>query len=181
MFALCSGYGTIKAESFEKEVLMLSSTERVFPWNKYFDHLKNFILLATDSVSMQAFFFCFFSQKRTFIERKLRSREFLTCIQVFLKALFSFRSSSHKWKVSKFETSHFFQYQLILLEAGCSCFSKSLIKMKKLTWIYIFTLLIGPSKSFMDAVKAFIKLVETPQRNLKIKNQVNFFFRPGLE
>ena len=31
MFALCSGYGTIKAESFEKEVLMLSSTERVFP------------------------------------------------------------------------------------------------------------------------------------------------------
>ena len=60
MFALCSWYGTIKAESFEKEVLMLSSTERVFPWNKYFDHLKNFILLATDSVSMQAFFFCIF-------------------------------------------------------------------------------------------------------------------------
>ena len=57
MFALCSGYGTIKAESFEKEVLMLSSTERVFSWNKYFDHLKKFILLATDSVSMQAFFF----------------------------------------------------------------------------------------------------------------------------
>ena len=92
MFALCSGYGTIKAESFEKEVLMLSSTERVFSWNKYFDHLKNFILLATDSVSMQAFFFffCFFSEKRIFIERRLRSREFLTCIQVFLKALFSF-------------------------------------------------------------------------------------------
>ena len=59
MFALCSGYGTIKPESFEKEVLMLSSTERVFSWNKYFDHLKNFILLATDPVSMQAFFFFF--------------------------------------------------------------------------------------------------------------------------
>ena len=171
MFALCSGYGTIKTESFEKEVLMLSSTERVFSWNKYFDHLKKFILLATDSVSMQAFFFfCFFSEKRTFIERRLRSREFLTCIQVFLKALFSFCSSSHKWKLSKNETSHFFQYHLKLLEAGCSCFSKRLIKMKKFTWIYIFTLLISLSKSFMDAVKAFIKLVETPQWNLKIKN-----------
>ena len=125
MFALWSWYGTIKAESFEKEVLMLFPTERVFPWKKYFDPLKNFILLVTDSVSMQAIFFSvFFSQKISSAERRLRLREFLTCIQVFLKSLFSFRSSSHKWKLSNNETSHFFQYHLKLLEVGCSCFSK---------------------------------------------------------
>ena len=50
-------HATIKGECFEKEVLILSSTEHVFPWNKYFDHLKNFILLITDSVSMQASYF----------------------------------------------------------------------------------------------------------------------------
>ena len=75
----------------------------------------------------------------------------------------------------------FFEYHLKLLEAVCSCFSKSLIKMKKLTWIYIFTLVIGPSKSFMEAITPLIKLVETPQWSLKIKNEVNFSFRLGLE
>ena len=54
-----------RGESFEKEVLMISSTHHVFPWNKYCDHLKNFILLITDSDSMQAiyFFLSFFFQK----------------------------------------------------------------------------------------------------------------------
>ena len=110
----CSHFG-IKGESFEKVVLILSSTEHVFPWNKYFDHLKNFILLITDSVSMQPiyfflFFFFFFSRKKkTPTERRLRSSEFLTklAFMFFLNALFSFLSSSCKWKLFKNETSQF--------------------------------------------------------------------------
>ena len=75
----------------------------------------------------------------------------------------------------------FFKYHLKSLGTGCSCFSKRLIKMKKLMWIYIFTLLLGPSKSFLEAAKVFIKLVETRQWSLKIKNWVNIFFPLGLE
>ena len=39
----------------------------------------------------------------------------------------------------------------------------------------IFTLLCGALKSFMKAFKAFIKPFEAPQRNVKIKNSLNFF------
>ena len=42
-------------------------------------------------------------------------------------------------------------------------------KKKKLTYIFIFTLLGGASKGFMKALKAFIKPFEAPQRSLKIK------------
>ena len=49
----CSHFG-IKGESFEKVVLMLSSTEHVFLWNKYFHHLKNFILLINNWFSFHA-------------------------------------------------------------------------------------------------------------------------------
>ena len=41
---------------------------------------------------------------------------------------------------------------------------------KKLTQIFIFTLLWGASKGFMKAFKAFIKPFEATQRSVKIKN-----------
>ena len=40
---------------------------------------------------------------------------------------------------------------------------------KKLTEMFIFTLLCGASKGFMKAFKAFIKPSEAPQRSVKIK------------
>ena len=40
---------------------------------------------------------------------------------------------------------------------------------KKLTQIFIFTLLCGTSKGFMKASKAFIKPFAAPQRSVKIK------------
>ena len=43
---------------------------------------------------------------------------------------------------------------------------------KKLSQIFIFTLLCGASKGFM---KAFIKPFEAAQRSVKIKIQLNFF------
>ena len=42
-------------------------------------------------------------------------------------------------------------------------------KVKKLSQIFIFTLLCGASKGFMKALKAFIKPFEAPQRSVKIK------------
>ena len=48
---------------------------------------------------------------------------------------------------------------------------------KKLTSIFIFRLLCGASKSFMKALKVFIKTFEAPQRSLKIKIEVNFYFK----
>ena len=50
-------------------------------------------------------------------------------------------------------------------------------KKKKLTYIFTFTLLSGASKGFM---KAFIKAFEAPQRSVKIKIQVNFYFNTGF-
>ena len=40
---------------------------------------------------------------------------------------------------------------------------------KKLSWIFIFTLLCGASKGFLKAFKAFKKPFEAPQRSVKIK------------
>ena len=40
---------------------------------------------------------------------------------------------------------------------------------RKLTKIFIFTLLCGPSKGFIKDFKAFIKPFEAPRRNAKIK------------
>ena len=42
-------------------------------------------------------------------------------------------------------------------------------KEKKLTEIFIFTLLYGASEGLMKALNAFIKLSEAPQRSAKIK------------
>ena len=93
---VCSHFG-IKGESFEKVVLILSSTEHVFPWNKYFDHLKNFILLITDSVSMQPiyfflFFFFFFPEKKNIYRTKVAFKRIFdkTCIHVFFKCIIFF-------------------------------------------------------------------------------------------
>ena len=47
---------------------------------------------------------------------------------------------------------------------------------KKLSWIFIFALLCGASKGLMKALKAFIKLLEVPQRSVKIKIWLNFYF-----
>ena len=49
-------------------------------------------------------------------------------------------------------------------------------KKRKLTQIFIFTLLCGASNCFMKAFKAFIKPFEAPQRGLKIKIYANFYF-----
>ena len=49
-------------------------------------------------------------------------------------------------------------------------------KEKKLTSIFIFTLLCGASKGFIKALKAFIKPFEVPQRSVKIKILINFYF-----
>ena len=49
-------------------------------------------------------------------------------------------------------------------------------KRKKLTQIFIFTLLCDASKGFMKALKAFIKSFETLERSAKIKISVSFYF-----
>ena len=46
---------------------------------------------------------------------------------------------------------------------------------KKLSWIFIFTLLCAVSKGFLKAFKAFKKPFEAPQRSVKIK-KINFYF-----
>ena len=46
--------------------------------------------------------------------------------------------------------------------------------------MFIFTLLCGASESFMKAFKAFIKPFEAPQRSVKIKIEVNFFYLSGI-
>ena len=48
---------------------------------------------------------------------------------------------------------------------------------RKLTQFFIFTLLCDASKGFMKALKAFIKPFERPQRSVKIKIQINFYFK----
>ena len=48
--------------------------------------------------------------------------------------------------------------------------------LKKLTWIFIFTLLCGTSKNLKKVVNAFIKPFEVPWRSVKIKIWVNFLF-----
>ena len=47
---------------------------------------------------------------------------------------------------------------------------------EKLPSIFIFTLLCGVLKGFMKTLKASIKLFEAPQRSVKIKIEVNFYF-----
>ena len=46
---------------------------------------------------------------------------------------------------------------------------------KKLSYIFIFTLLCRASKGFRKALKTFIKPFETPERSEKIKISLNFF------
>ena len=47
---------------------------------------------------------------------------------------------------------------------------------KKLTQLFIFTLLCGASKGFMKGLKAYIKSFEAPQRSVKIQTYVIFCF-----
>ena len=49
-------------------------------------------------------------------------------------------------------------------------------KERKLTEIFIFTLLWGASKGFMKAFKSFIKPFDGPQRSSRKKISVNFYF-----
>ena len=48
---------------------------------------------------------------------------------------------------------------------------------EKIKFNFFLTLLCGASKGFMKAFKAFIKLFEAPQNSVKIKIQLNFFFK----
>ena len=57
--------------------------------------------------------------------------------------------------------------------------SESCIKIKTNLNFY-FTLLCGPSKGFMKALKAFIKSFEAPQRSVKIKIKLVFFSSSGI-
>ena len=91
---------------------MLNLTEHVFPWNKYFDHLKNFMLLITDSVSMQAIYFFLFVLHLP-NEGCGQENFWQDLHSSFLeKALFSFLSRSRKSKLFKNETSQFFKVPL---------------------------------------------------------------------
>ena len=47
---------------------------------------------------------------------------------------------------------------------------------RELTQIIIFTILCGPAKGFFEGFKALHKTFEVPQRNIKIKISVNFYF-----
>ena len=47
---------------------------------------------------------------------------------------------------------------------------------EKIVQIFILALLYGDSKGFIYALKSFIKPFEAPQRSVKIKNQVIFYF-----
>ena len=53
------------------------------------------------------------------------------------------------------------------------------IEMKKLTWLFIFTLLCGASKGFMKAFIAFIKLFDALQRCVKIRIALISSLSPG--
>ena len=53
-------------------------------------------------------------------------------------------------------------------------------EVKKLSEIFIFTLLCGGSKGFMKALKAFIKPFEPPQRSVKIKISLNFYYNTEM-
>ena len=62
-----------------------------------------------------------------------------------------------------------YQTYLILAFDTCTLLVPIPDKVKKLSWIFIFTLLCGALKSFMKALKAFIKPFEAPRRNVKKK------------
>ena len=53
-------------------------------------------------------------------------------------------------------------------------------KAKKLSYIFIFTLLCGASEGFMKDLKTFIKPSELPQRSAKIKILLNFYFNTAF-
>ena len=65
------------------------------------------------------------------------------------------------------------------LTLSAPCISESCIKIKTNLNFY-FTLLCGPSKGFMKALKAFIKSFEAPQRSVKIKIKLVFFSSSGI-
>ena len=157
MFGFWSSYETIKGDSFEKEALMLSLTSHVFPWNKIFFHLKNFILLITDSVSVQViyFFIVFFYRIKGCIQENFWQDLHLS----FFK--------KHCFPSSAVHANESISGSVTLTKM--KRFSKSLIKMKKFTWINIFALLFGASKSLMEVVKALIKFIW--DTSMKFKNQ----------
>ena len=67
---------------------------------------------------------------------------------------------------------------IFILTLPAPLISESCIKIIKLN--FFFTLLCDASKSFMKALKTFIKPFEAPQRRVKIKIQVNFFPFSGI-
>ena len=54
-------------------------------------------------------------------------------------------------------------------------------KGKKLTQIFMFTLLCGASKGFMKALESFIKSFEAPQKIVKIKIKLIFILMQLFE
>ena len=181
MFAFWSSYGTIKGGKFWKRSFNVKfnsprfSLKQILRSSEKFHFVNNWFRFNAGNL----FFSVFFFSKKIIYRTKVAFKRIFdkTCIQVFLKSTIFLSQQFTQMKTFQiWNITIFFEYHLKLLEAVCSCFSKSLIKMKKLTWIYIFTLVIGPSKSFMEAITPIIKLVETPQWSLKIKNEVNFFF-----
>ena len=171
MFAFWSSYETIKGDSFEKKALMLSLTSHVFPWSKIFFHLKNFILLITDSVSVQVIYFSivFFYRIKGCIQENFWQDLHLSFFKKHCfpsSAVHANESISGSVTLTKMKRHNFFPVPLKIVG---SWFSKSLIKMKKFTWINIFALLFGASKSLMEVVKALIKFIW--DTSVKFKNQ----------
>ena len=173
MFAFWSSYETIKGDSFEKKALMLSLTSHVFPWSKIFFHLKNFILLITDSVSVQVIYFSivFFYRIKGCIQENFWQDLHLSFFKkhCFLSSsVHANESLSGSVTLTKMKQHNFFSVPLKIV-GSWSCFSKSLIKMKKFTWINIFALLFVASKSLMEVVEALIKFIW--DTSMKFKNQ----------
>ena len=66
------------------------------------------------------------------------------------------------------------------LKLNCINPSRPNLGRKEKSQIFIFTFLCGASKGFMKALKAFIKPFEAPQRSVKIKISLNFYFNTAF-
>ena len=97
-----------------------------------------------------------------------------------------FRKSQQNEILLDFLFSHFFVVpQKVLLRplsspAAFNSFRPDTGRKEKINLNVYFTLLSGASKGLGKALKAFIKPAEAPQRSVKIKIYVNFYFNTAL-
>ena len=109
-------------------------------------------------------------------------------IKVYVNSsrLVYFRKSQQNEILLDFLFSHFFVVpQKVLLRplsspAAFNSFRPDTGRKEKINLNVYFTLLSGASKGLGKALKAFIKPAEAPQRSVKIKIHVNFYFNTAL-